>query len=196
MTAVLSRFGVPLGGGAGRGGILQPKVKYKFRIRVINFGPIQGGLDLTQQVQTASLPSVKYPDIKVPSYNSTAYYMSKPEWDPVKLTVRDDVTNAVSKLVGHQVQKQQNHFEQTSPLAGTNYKFNMYIEQMDGGNDAVIEQWYLEGCFLTNVTYGDLDYASSDARHIDLDIRYDIATQAGDLMPVNVSSSLLPGFGV
>lgn len=194
--STISRFGVPLGGGAGRGGMLQPKVKYKFRVRVINFGPIQGGLDLTQQVQTASLPSVKYEPIKVPSYNSTAYYMSKPEWDPVKIEVRDDVTNAVSKLVGHQVQKQQNHFEQTSPLAGTNYKFNMYIEQMDGGNDTVIEQWYLEGCFLTNVTYGELDYASSDARHIALDIRYDIATQAGDLMPANVSSSLLPGYGI
>ncbi len=193
---VLSRFGVPLGGGAGRGGILQPKVKYKFRIRVVNFGPIAGGLDLTQQVQTATLPSVKYEPVKVPSYNSTAYYMSKPEWDAVKITVRDDVTNAVSKLIGHQVQKQQNHFEQTSPLAGVNYKFNMFIEQLDGGNDAVLEQWYLEGCFLSNVTYGDLDYASSDARHIDLDIRYDIATQAGELMPQNVSSSLLPGFGI
>ena len=193
---VLSRFGVPLGGGAGRGGILQPKVKYKFRVRVVNFGPIAGGLDLTQQVQTASLPTVNYEPQKVHSYNSLAYYMSKPEWEAVKVTVRDDVTNSVSKLIGHQVQKQQNHFEQTSPLAGVNYKFNMFIEQLDGGNDAVLEQWYLEGCFLAGVTYGDLDYSSSEARHIDLNIRYDIATQAGDLMPQNVSSSLLPGFGV
>lgn len=193
---ILSKFGVPLGGGAGRGGILQPKVKYKFRVRVINFGPIAGGLDLTQQVHSVGLPAVKYAEQKVSSYNSTAYYPSKPEWDPVKLEVRDDVTNAVSKLIGHQVQKQQNHFEQTSPLAGVNYKFNMYIESLDGGNDAVIEQWYLEGCFLSNVSYGDLDYTSSDQRHISMDIRYDIATQAGELMPMNVSGSLLPGFGV
>lgn len=193
---ILSKFGVPLGGGAGRGGILQPKVKYKFRVRVINFGPIQGGLELTQQVETASMPSVKYDPQKVSSYNSTAYYPGKPEWESVKIKVRDDVTNAVSKLIGHQVQKQQNHFEQTSPLAGTNFKFNMYIESMDGGNDAVIEQWYLEGCFLANVTYGDLDYSSSDHRSIDLDIRYDIATQANGLMPVNVSSSLTNGPGL
>jgi hypothetical protein len=193
---ILSKFGVPLGGSAGRGGILQPKVKYKFRVRVINFGPIQGGLDLTQQVETSSLPSVKYDPQKVSSYNSTAYYPGKPEWDAVKVKVRDDVTNSVSKLIGHQVQKQQNHFEQTSPLAGSNFKFNMYIESMDGGNDTVIEQWYLEGCFLANVSYGDLDYSSSDHRSIDLDIRYDIATQAGGLMPVNVSGSLNPGFGI
>lgn len=193
---ILSKFGVPLGGGTGRGSILQPKVKYKFRVRVINFGPIAGGIELTQQVVSASKPAVKYSEKEVESYNSTAYYMSKPKWDPIKVTVRDDVTNSVSKLVGHQVQKQQNHFEQTSPLAGVNYKFNMYLEQMDGGNDAVIEQWYLEGCFLTSVSYDSLDYGSSDALHIDLDIRYDIATQAGELMPANVSSSLLPGNGV
>ena len=193
---ILSKFGVPLGGGAGRGSILQPKVKYKFRVRVINFGPIAGGIELTQQVMTVGKPSVKYAEKEVDSYNSTAYYMSKPKWDPIKLTIRDDVTNSVSKLVGHQVQKQQNHFEQTSPLAGVNYKFNMYLEQMDGGNDAVIEQWYLEGCFLTSVSYDSLDYGSSDIVHIEMDIRYDIATQSGGLMPENVSSSLLPGFGV
>jgi hypothetical protein len=142
------------------------------------------------------MPSVKYDPQKVSSYNSTAYYPGKPEWESVKVKVRDDVTNAVSKLIGHQVQKQQNHFEQTSPLAGTNFKFNMYIESMDGGNDTVIEQWYLEGCFLANVTYGDLDYSSSDHRSIDLDIRYDIATQANGLMPVNVSGSLTTGPGL
>ena len=191
---VLSKFGVPLGSGAGRGGLLQPKVRFKFRVRVINFGPIAGGLELTQQINTVSLPSVKYSDKSVHSYNSVAYYQSKPEWDAISMEVRDDVTNAMSKLVGHQVQKQQNHFEQTSPLAGVNYKFNMYIETLDGGNDTVLEQWYLEGCFLTNVSYGDLDYSSSDARHIKLDVRYDIATQAGDLMPLDVSGSLLPGY--
>jgi hypothetical protein len=58
MTSTLSRFGVPLGSGSGRGGILQPKVKYKFRVRVINFGPLQGGLELTQQVMSVGRPKV------------------------------------------------------------------------------------------------------------------------------------------
>lgn len=188
---VLSKFGVPLGGGAGRGGILQPKVKFKFRVRVINFGPIQGGLELTQQVHSVGRPSQKFKDNAVHSYNSTAYYQGKPEFDPIKLEVRDDVTNSVSKLVGHQVQKQQNHFEQTSPLAGVNYKFNMFIENLDGGNDAVVEQWYLEGCFLTDVSYGEMAYDSSDALHISMTVRFDIATQSGGLMPLQ--PQLLPG---
>jgi hypothetical protein len=188
---VMSRFGVPLGGGAGRGGMLQPKVKYKFRVRVINFGPIAGGLELTQQVMTASRPTMTSPPVEVQAYASRAYYASKPEWGTISIELRDDVTNAVSKLVGHQVQKQQNHFEQTSPLAGVNYKFNMFMETMDGGNDTVLEQWYLEGCFLTEVNYGGFDYGSSDPMTISLTVRCDMATQSGGLMPL--LPQLIPG---
>src|ERR1700744_3829381 len=140
MAATLSKFGVPLGGGAGRGGILQPKPKWKFRVRVFNFGPVAGGIDLTQQVATCGKPQIQQDAVPVHSYNSVAYYAGKHNWQAVELVCRDDVPNAVSKLVGHQIQKQMNHFEQTSFLSGQNYKFEMFIETLDGGNDAVLEQ--------------------------------------------------------
>lgn len=188
----LSRFGVPMGGGTGRGGILQPKVKHKFRVRVINFGPVQGGLELSQQVMTASRPSLNQGPVTVHSYVSTAYYASKHEWQGISIELRDDVSNSVSRLVGHQIQKQTNHFEQTSPLAGVNYKFNTYLETLDGGNDTIIEQWYLEGCFLSSVNYSSFDYSSSDPMTISLEVRYDNATQSGDLMPL-IPQITLPG---
>lgn len=180
----LSKFGVPLGGGQGRGGILQPKVKYKFRVRVVNFGPIAGGTELSQQIMSVSRPSYSQGDQSVHAYNSTAYYGGKHSWSTINMEIRDDVTNSVNKLVGHQVQKQVNHFEQTSPLASVNYKFNTYIETLDGGNDDVLEQWYLEGCFLTEVNYNNFDYSSSDMMTISLTVRFDNATQSGDLMPL------------
>ncbi len=180
----LSNFGVPLGGGTGRGGIIQPKTKHKFRVRVFNFGPIAGGIELTQQVVTAGRPSVSHNPVTVHSYNSTMYYQGKHEWQPIEVQVRDDVTNAVSRLIGHQEQKQINHFAQTSPLAGSNYKFEMFLETLDGGNDAVLEQWHLEGCFLSDIKWGDNDYSSADAVQIGLTIRYDNATQQGGLMPL------------
>ena len=162
----LNKFGVPLGGGAGRGGMMQPKVKWKFRVRMIGFGPIAGGLELTQQVASVGKPSFSQPANEIHAYNSIDYFAGKGKWDSISLEIRDDVTNAMSKLVGHQIQKQTNFFEQTSPLAGINFKFGMFIEQLDGGNDAVVEQWELEGCFLTKVSYGSLDYSSNDAMMI------------------------------
>ena len=182
--STLQNFGVPLGGGTGRGGLLQPKTKQKFRVRVFRFGPVNGGLELTQQVVSVARPNMTMASQPVHSYNSIGYYGGKAEWAAIDLTVRDDITNAVSRLVGHQVQKQMNFFQQTTAAAGSNYKFEMFIETLNGGNDEVIEQWILEGCFLESVNYEQFDYSSADAMTIQMSIRYDNATQQGGLMPI------------
>jgi hypothetical protein len=162
-----------------------PKTRQKFRVRVTQFGPVNGGLELTQQVVTVGRPQMQQQAQEVHSYNSIGYYAGKAVWQEISMTVRDDVSNAVSRLVGHQMQKQMNFFQQTSAEAGANYKFGMFIETLDGGNDAVLEQWILEGCFLASVNYESFDYSSSDAMTIEMSIRYDNATQQGGLMPVS-----------
>ncbi len=184
MVSTLQNFGVPLGGGAGRGGILQPKVKYKFRVRVINFGPVAGGLELSQQVVSVGRPQAQSSAQAVHAYNSISYYAGKSEWQAVSLVARDDVSNSLTKLVGHQEQKQMNHLSQTSPLAGSNYKFQMFIETLDGGDDTVLETWNLEGCFLESIEWDGFDYSSSDPVQITMSIRYDNAHQEGGLMPL------------
>lgn len=182
MANTLSKFGVPLGGGDGRGGQLQPNYKYRFRVRVINFGPVAGGIEITQQVQTVSKPTLSHEPITVDAYNSRANYAGKHTWEPISLVLKDDMTNKVSRLVGHQMQKQLNHFEQTAFAAGVNYKFTMYIETMDGGNDTVVEQWVLEGCFVESAQFSDLDYSDSSFQTTTLQIRYDNATMSDGLM--------------
>jgi hypothetical protein len=189
-TTTLQNFGVPLGGGAGRGGILQPKPKHRFRVRVVGFGPVAGGLELTQQVMTVTRPTVNSAPVEVHSYNSISYYAGKAVWNSITLAVRDDVTNSVSRLVGHQEQKQLNHFQQTQPLAGSNYKFQLLIETLDGGNDGVLESWFLEGCFLESIEWDGFDYSTSEPMTINMTVRYDNATQDGGLMP------MLPDIGV
>jgi hypothetical protein len=183
MVETLSKFGVPINGT--RTGQFMPKIKHRFRVRVINFGPIAGGLELTQQVMTVTRPNVTFSAVTIESYNSKMYYASKPEWAEITLTVRDDITNSVSKLVGHQLQKQMNFFEQTSVAAGINYKFTTILEIMDGGNEIVFEQWTLEGCFLSSTDYQDMDYGSSDPVTISMTIRFDNATLADGLMELN-----------
>ena len=191
MAETLSKFGVPLGGGQGRGGLLQLKYKYRFRVRVVNFGPIAGGLDFTQQVQQVSKPKISHEPVEVHSYNSTAWYAGKHKWESLNIVLKDDLTNNVSKLVGHQLQKQLNHFEQTGFAAGINYKFVTIIETMDGGNDTVVETWTVEGCFLENVEYAELDYQESGFQTITMTIRYDNATLANGLM--TAMPEMIPG---
>lgn len=192
MVEYISKFGVPTGGSTGRGGFLMPKLKYRFRVRFINFGPVSGGLELTQQVMRVDKPKVSWEEVTMDAYNSRAYVLGKHSWETISCTLRDDATNVVSKIVGHQIQKQTNHMEQTAYAAGQNYKFNMYIETMDGGNDVVLEQWFVENCMVTNVSYGDLDYSGgADAQTIEMTIRYDNAVHMDGLF--TEAPTMIPG---
>ena len=184
-TETLSKFGVPLGGGTGRGGLLQPKFTNRFRVRVINFGPIAGGVELTQQVESVTRPKTTFPEIEINSYNSRAYVAGKHQWNTINLVLKDDITNSVNRLVSHQNQKQLNHFEQTAFAAGINYKFTTIIETMAGDDDTVFETWTLEGCWITEFDYGDFDYSrGTEFVKIALTVRYDNATQSDGLMPL------------
>lgn len=181
----LNKFGVPMEtDGGGRGGILQPKLKYRFRVLTQDFGPTNSQKDLTQQVMNVTKPKLGFDEVQIDSFNSRAWIAGKHTWEMLTLVVRDDITNAVSKLVGYQMQKQLNHFEQTAPGAGVNYKFTMNLEVLDGGNDVVQEHWDIEGCWLQNVDYDSLDYSASEMQMITMQIRFDNATQTGGLMPV------------
>lgn len=171
----LSKFGVPLDGN--KLGMLQPKLKYRFRVLFESFGNNENLRELTSQVETVTRPSINYNEIPVHSYNSVAYAMGKHEWQTIDLTVRDDINNSVASAVGAQIQKQLNHFEQTGPIAGINYKFGMQIHTLDGTNGEALEIWELDGCFLTNVNNQDFNYsAGTEYMSVSMTIRYDNAS--------------------
>lgn len=174
--ANLAKFGVPLDGS--KLGILHPKQKYRFRVVWQNFGENNGLREMTANVVTVTRPKVAFGVVELHSYNSVGLIQGKRSpFDAIEITLRDDLTNSVVSSVGAQIQKQMNHFEQTSAVAGINYKFTMEIHSLDGTNNDQLESWVLDGCFLENVNYGDGDYASGDPNIITLSVRFDNATQ-------------------
>lgn len=171
-----SKFGVPVTGNTGSG-VLMPKLKYRFRVTMLGgFGGQPEARALTQNVQSVTRPKITYEEQTIDSYNSRVYIQGKHSWEQISVVMRDDITNSVSKLVGAQIQRQLNHFQQSTPAAGNDYKFDMQIEILDGVNAGASEVWFLEGCFLTNVDYSDSDYSASDPVQITLQVRYDNAT--------------------
>lgn len=184
----LVKFGVPLGSGSGRGGQITPKLAFKFRVRFFNFGPINGGLDLTQQIQSCGRPSRTFATYDLHSYNSVSHGVGKGAWAPINVSVYDDITNDARYLIDYQLQKQENAFEQTTPAAGINYKFTMLIENMDGGDVNVLDSWYLEGCALSTHNESDNNYTNTAGINtIGFTVMYDNATQLDNLMPDTVS---------
>jgi len=171
-----SKFGVPVVGNTGAG-ILMPKLKYRFRVTMLGgFAGEPEARVLTQNVNTVGRPNLTYEEVTIDSYNSKMYVQGKHSWQTIDLVVRDDISNSVSKLVGAQIQRQLNHFQQTTPAAGNDYKFDMHIEVLDGVNAGASEVWFLEGCFFTTVNYGDSDYTSNEPATITMTIRFDNAT--------------------
>jgi|TARA_B100001105_G_scaffold239825_1_gene218026 hypothetical protein len=174
-TKTLDKFGVPTTSNTGSG-ILMPKLKFRFRVLfAAGFGDGGDTLSITQNVQNVTRPKVAYEEVVIDSYNSKVYVQGKHTWEPMTIVIRDDIRNTVAKAVGSQNMKQLNHFSQTAPVSGADYKFDMLIEVLDGQTADATESWALEGCFLTQTDYSDSDYATNEPVQITMVIRFDNA---------------------
>ena len=183
-VATLSKFTVPLASdqSASNQGLLMPKLQYRFRLILENFGVSTPRTEITKQVIDVTRPSLTFDETILDVYNSRVYLAGKHTWEPITINLRDDVNNSVSKLCGEQIQKQFDFFEQSSASSGTDYKFTGRIEMLDGGNGAnavnVLETWELYGAYVQNINYNTVAYATSDPATITLSVRYDNAIQA------------------
>ncbi len=181
--STLSKFTVPLANdqSSASQGLLMPKLQYRFRVVLENFGVSTPRSELTKQVIDVTRPNLTFDDITLDVYNSRIYMAGKHTWEAISINLRDDVNNSVSKLVGEQVQKQFDFFEQSSAASGIDYKFTTRIEMLDGGNGAtapgILETWELYGSYVQSVNYNTLAYATSEPVTITLSIRYDNAVQ-------------------
>ena len=181
--STLSKFTVPLANdqSAVSQGLLMPKLQYRFRVVLENFGISTPRSELTKQVVDVTRPDLSFDQITLDVYNSRVYMAGKHTWNPITLNLRDDVNNAVSKLVGEQIQKQFDFFEQASAVSGIDYKFTARTEILDGGQGSstpnVLETFELYGAYVENVNYNTLAYATSDPATITMSIRYDNCIQ-------------------
>jgi hypothetical protein len=174
----LNNFGVSTPSGTQV--LLMPKLQYRFRVSLLNFG-VESAVELTKQVADVQRPKVSFEEMEIPVYNSRIYLAGKYQFEMITLTLRDDASGQVQKLVGQQIQKQFDFMEQAGARSGIDYKFTTRVEILDGGNAAlepqVLETFELYGCFVQNADYGELNYANNDVVTVALSIRFDNMVQ-------------------
>jgi hypothetical protein len=200
-TASLSNFTVPLASdqSASTQGLLMPKLQYRFRLSFTNFGVTTGNVtELTKQVQDAQRPTVEMEDQVIDIYNSRIHYAGKYKWSPVVVKIRDNATGEVTSMVGEQMQKQFDFFEQSSAASAGDYKFQLEIDMLDGGNGSftpnVLESWTLYGCYLQKVNYGAIAYKTNEPVVLELSIVFDNAVQtAGGTFGASTPVMAFPG---
>lgn len=183
-TSSLTKMSVPLPDQDAQG-LMHPKLKYRFRIIFTNFGFENTETnELTKQIISAARPSLQHEPIVLDVYNSKIFLAGKHTWQPITVEVRDDASGLVQRSVGQQLQKQLDHMEQASPVAGEDYKFRMKLEILDGGNGRhqynSLETWDIMGCFIQDSNFNDLNYAESQPATISMTIQYDNAVHIDD----------------
>lgn len=180
-VSTLSKFTVPIPGASSQG-LLMPKLRYRFRTIVENFGITTPRTEITKQVMNITRPNATFENQILDVYNSRINILGKYTWETVQIILRDDANGEMTRRVGEQVQKQFDYFEQASAVAGQDYKFVTKFDVLDGGNGTsspvVLEAWELYGCYIESANYAEMDYASSEAAQIQLTIRFDNAVHS------------------
>ena len=170
--AVITNLGVP--DNQSNTTTIMPKLQYRFRVTFLGDG-FSG--NSTRNVISVTRPALTHDEVIVDAYNSRIYLAGKHTWDPITVVFRDDVDSALLRELNNQLNIQVDHANQSSPRAGSAYKFAMKVETLDGANPTpgILDTFELAGCYIQNIQYGDMAYASSDQTQITVSIRYDNA---------------------
>ena len=90
--STLSKITVPLNSSqsASNQGLLMPKLQYRFRVSLENFGVSTPTTELTKQVVDVTRPNLSFENTTIDVYNSKVFLAGKHTWEPITLTLRED----------------------------------------------------------------------------------------------------------
>jgi hypothetical protein len=122
-------------------------------------------------MKTANRPTITTEEIELSFMNSTRYIAGKSKFETLAVTLHDPIAPSGAQQV---MEWARTHFESVSGRAGYAdfYKRDCQLKLLDPVG-TVVELWDIKGAWLTNATFGDLDYGASDATEVSLTIRFD-----------------------
>lgn len=175
--AIYAKYGIPVDGLSPRDTTIQPKLKFKFRVRFVNFGGLDSAsysFDTTQQVITVTRPKISFTPTELGTYAGKVKVFNRPNFENISIRFRDDMANSLAEALGSQLQRQYDFNEGRYAVSSGSAKFTMYIETLDGVNELrAVDAFRLEGCFIANIDFGDFAYGESTGNEISMDISYD-----------------------
>ena len=143
----------------------EPKRKFRWIVEI-------EGVDAFL-AKTANRPTVTFEEITIDWINTKRYLAGKHAFETLSLTLYDPIAPSGAQQVMEWVRL---NFEVVSGRSGYAdfYKRDLRLKLLDPVG-TVVELWDLKGCWMTNATFGDLDYTSSDPTEIALTLRFDEA---------------------
>jgi hypothetical protein len=176
----------------------EPRRAHRFLLNIPNLtNGSETGTYQQYLCRTVTKPSYTISEVEHKFLGNTYYYPGAVTWNTVQATLVNAVNPDGNKLLfdalyrsGHTDPNMQAAiFDGNLPagqsellsLPGTLNKedslnaFGDILIRELGPQGAIIGTWKLKNPFLTNVTFGDLDYASEELLNLELTFRYDFA---------------------
>jgi hypothetical protein len=126
-------------------------------------------------VTSAARPSAKINSVAIPFLNTSTYVAGRFEWNEIRITFKDPIGPSASQALMEWFRL---HAESVTGRMGyaAGYKKNVDLEMLDP-TGVVVEKWKLEGCFITDLNFNELDYSRDDLASITTSLRMDRCIQ-------------------
>ena len=171
----------------------EPKRKHRFILRIPDLivpnGPLQGQAFPEYLAKSVTKPSYTVGTTDHKFLGNTYYYPGAVTWNECTATIVNSVSPDGNELLYSALQQMgylkpdiqedifNNNLDPSTPnkAAALAALGQVEFEEISGAG-GTLGTWKLQNAFITNVTFGDLDYADEALLDITIQLRYDWAT--------------------
>jgi hypothetical protein len=122
-------------------------------------------------VTSAARPSAKINATEIPFLNTSTYVAGRFTWDTLRVTFKDPIGPSASQALMEWFRL---HAESVTGRMGyaAGYKKDIELEMLDP-TGVVVEKWILQGTFIQDINFGELDYSRDEIATIQCTLRMD-----------------------
>lgn len=144
----------------------EPKRQNRFIVRF----PSSLGIN-EWYVTSAARPSAKINATEIPFLNTSTYVAGRFTWDTMRVTFKDPIGPSASQALMEWFRL---HAESVTGRMGyaAGYKKDIELEMLDP-TGVVVEKWILQGTFIQDINFGELDYSRDEIATIQCTLRMD-----------------------
>ena len=124
-------------------------------------------------VKTSDKPKIANGEVALDMINIKRYVKGKSDWSTITMTLYDAIVPSGAQAVMEWVRL---HHESATGRDGYSsfYKKQIQLHQLSPLGE-VIEEWTLNGAFITDASFGTYDWGNDGVQEISITVRYDWA---------------------
>ena len=122
-------------------------------------------------VESGARPGITQGKTEIPFLNTSTFVLGRYTWNEMQISFRDPIGPSASQAIMEWVRLGSESVTGRQGYAA-GYKRDIELELLDPSG-AVVEKWIIVGAFLTNVTFGELNYSQDNIANISASMQPD-----------------------